>query len=202
MLIFSIVWMVCFAHKYFGILFSVGSKMWIAFTQDLDTPPYEYLHTIQYPNKLLLKEVGIMNEKMVKRGKYKLAWQTSNRPNLSLEDKSYKQGRDWDFDMSTLAFLTVRLRLLKFGFGLCEDRHYVNYRPVESIYCWDTFAFQSKYHKMLISKGLHGDQLSIFLENLHYKSKHIFDSRVRLLKKKAEYAQNLISIFHLVKKNR
>lgn len=37
--------------------------------------------------------------------------------------------------LSTLAFLTVILRLLKFWFGLCEDGHYVNYRPVESIYC-------------------------------------------------------------------
>lgn len=53
---------------------------------------------------------------------------------------------------------------------------------------------------MLISKGLLGDQLSIFLENLHYKSKHIFDSIVHLLKKKTECAQNLISIFHLLKK--
>ena len=36
---------------------------------------------------------------------------------------------------------------------------------------------------MLISKGLSGDQLSIFLESLHYESKQIFDSTVHLLKK-------------------
>lgn len=51
---------------------------------------------------------------------------------------------------------------------------------------------------MLILKGLLGDHLSILLENPRYESKRIFDSIVHLLKK--DCAQNLISIYHLLKK--
>lgn len=50
---------------------------------------------------------------------------------------------------------------------------------------------------MLILKGLLGDHPSIFLKNSCYESKRISDSIVQLLKK--DCAQNLISIFHLLK---
>lgn len=54
---------------------------------------------------------------------------------------------------------------------------------------------------MLILKGLLGDQLSIFLENLHYESKQIFDSIVPLLKKDWMCSESHFHILSVKKQN-
>lgn len=54
---------------------------------------------------------------------------------------------------------------------------------------------------MLISKGLLGDWLSIFLENLHYESKQIFDSTVHLLKKDCMCSESHFHILSVKKQN-